>query len=89
MNEFVAKAEFARDSCMWHIALYASLTTYVSSREPKVRQQLRMCPAMLRTIPGEKALVIAHESVDVIERMTQACCAMIHTCSLGLLSSRA
>mgnify|MGYP002811680029 CR=1 FL=1 len=89
MNEFVAKAEFARDFSMWHIALYASLTTYVNLREPKMRQQLRMYLATIRTIPGEEALAIAHESVDVIEEMTQACCAMPHTCSLGLLSSRA
>ncbi len=89
MNEFVAKAEFARDSCMWHIAFYASLTAYVNSRDPRVRKQLRMYLATLRTIPGEEALAIAHESVGAIEEMTQACCAIIHTCSLGLLSSRA
>ncbi len=89
MSEFVAKAEFARDSCMWHIAFYASLTAYVNLRDPRVRKQLRMHLATLRTIPGEEALAIAHESVDVIEEMTQACCAIIHTCSLGLLSSRA
>jgi hypothetical protein len=86
MNEFVAKAEFARDSCMWQIALYASLTTYVNLREPTMRQQLRMYLATIRTIPGEKSLVIAHKSVGVIEGVTQACCALIHTCSLGPLS---